>query len=61
MEVPIAHDATCIDSPFVMDYLGKWAYRNVSLSEQEEDLIYKLNKDVKENELGEILVSSQLD
>lgn len=61
VEVPIAHDATCIDSPFVMDYLGRRGYWDRSLSEQEEDLINKLNEDVKENELGEILVSSQLD
>ena len=58
--ISILHEAICIDSPLVMDYINTWEYMD-GLNMQEEHLIKKLSKTPSRNALDEILVNTKLE
>lgn len=58
--ISVLHEAICIDSPLVMDYINTWEYMD-GLNMQEEHLIKKLSKTPSRNALDEILVNTKLE
>ncbi|MDD6306173.1 MAG: AAA family ATPase [Clostridiales bacterium] len=58
--ISILHEAICIDSPLVMDYINTWEYMD-GLNMQEEHLVKKLNETPSRNVLEEILVNTKLE
>lgn len=59
--IPILHEAICITSPLIMDYMNSWEYSDRQLNGAEVQLIEKLSRTASEDVLGEILVSAKLE
>lgn len=59
--IPILHEAICITSPLIVDYMNSWEYSDMRLNGAELQLIRKLSNTASDDILGEILVSAKLE